>query len=98
SVGQLPELDGLAHSAVSAGDQLNSAGLSVRVLGSWDGSGQWLGHVGDRVCRWAGGLLGLSQGHGQSVWDSFGHVQELFGSSRACGNCHRRKGAICTID
>ncbi|KAG5374299.1 hypothetical protein IGI04_042388 [Brassica rapa subsp. trilocularis] len=37
---QLPELDGLAHSAVSAGDQLNSAGLSVRVLGSWFGSGQ----------------------------------------------------------
>ncbi|KAF3561013.1 hypothetical protein DY000_02014782 [Brassica cretica] len=38
---QLPELDGLAHSAGSAGDQLNSAGLSVQVLGSWAGSGQW---------------------------------------------------------
>nr|VDD31267.1 unnamed protein product [Brassica oleracea] len=44
--GQLPELDGLAHSAGSAGDQLNSAGLSVQVLGSWAGSGQWTGHVG----------------------------------------------------
>ncbi|WZZ15421.1 hypothetical protein YC2023_108510 [Brassica napus] len=51
-----------------------------------------------RVCRWASGLLGLSHGHGQPMWDSFGHVQEWFGSSRACGNCHRRKGAICTID
>ncbi|KAG5388341.1 hypothetical protein IGI04_029882 [Brassica rapa subsp. trilocularis] len=28
---QLPELDGLAHSAVSDGDQLNSSGLSVQV-------------------------------------------------------------------
>ncbi|KAF3495316.1 hypothetical protein DY000_02052805 [Brassica cretica] len=45
--GQLPELDGLAHSSGSSGDQLNSAGLSVQVLGSWAGSGQWLGHVGD---------------------------------------------------
>ncbi|KAF3569459.1 hypothetical protein DY000_02011535 [Brassica cretica] len=34
---QLPELDGLAHSAGSAVDQLNSAGLSVQVLGSWAG-------------------------------------------------------------
>ncbi|KAG5373890.1 hypothetical protein IGI04_042794 [Brassica rapa subsp. trilocularis] len=47
SIGQLPEQDGLAHSAVSAGDQLNSAGLSVQVLGSWAGSGQWPGHVDD---------------------------------------------------
>ncbi|KAG2276986.1 hypothetical protein Bca52824_059541 [Brassica carinata] len=31
----LPELDCLAH---SAGDQLNSAGLSVQVSGSWAGS------------------------------------------------------------
>ena len=31
---QLPELDGLAHSFGSAGDQLNSAGLSVQVSGS----------------------------------------------------------------
>ncbi|KAF2564867.1 hypothetical protein F2Q70_00017616 [Brassica cretica] len=45
--GQLPELDGLAHSAGSAGDQLKSAELSVQVLGSWAGSGQWPGHVGD---------------------------------------------------
>ncbi|KAF3590333.1 hypothetical protein DY000_02021198 [Brassica cretica] len=37
SLGQLPDLDGLAHSAGSAGDQLNSAGLSVQVLGSWAG-------------------------------------------------------------
>ncbi|KAF3583399.1 hypothetical protein F2Q69_00030080 [Brassica cretica] len=39
--------DGLAHSAGTAGDQLNSAGLSVQVMGSWAGSGQWPGHVGD---------------------------------------------------
>ncbi|KAF2583044.1 hypothetical protein F2Q68_00006624 [Brassica cretica] len=42
---QLPELDGLSHSAGSAGDQLNSAGLSVQVSGSWAGSGP--GHVDD---------------------------------------------------
>ncbi|KAF3576151.1 hypothetical protein DY000_02032890 [Brassica cretica] len=39
--------NGLAHSAGTAGDQLNSAGLSVQVMGSWAGSGQWPGHVGD---------------------------------------------------
>ncbi|KAF3506329.1 hypothetical protein F2Q69_00006705 [Brassica cretica] len=39
--------NGLAHSAGTAGDQLNSAGLSVQVMGSWAGSGQWSGHVGD---------------------------------------------------
>ncbi|KAF3603927.1 hypothetical protein F2Q69_00036386 [Brassica cretica] len=44
---ELHELDGLTHSAGSAGDQLNSAGLSVQVLGSWAGSGQWPGHVDD---------------------------------------------------
>ncbi|KAF3560099.1 hypothetical protein F2Q69_00014885 [Brassica cretica] len=37
--------NGLAHSAGTAGDQLNSAGLSVQVMGSWAGSGQWPGHV-----------------------------------------------------
>ncbi|KAF3535007.1 hypothetical protein F2Q69_00022584 [Brassica cretica] len=45
--GQLPELDGLAHPAGSAGDQLNSAGLSVQVLGRVAGSGQWPSHVDD---------------------------------------------------
>ncbi|KAF3597642.1 hypothetical protein DY000_02020085 [Brassica cretica] len=83
--GQLPELDGLSHSAGSAGDQLNSSGLRVQVLGSWVGSGQWPDHVGDRVCRWAGGVLGLSQGHGKSMWASVSHVQEWFDSSRASG-------------
>ncbi|WZZ51180.1 hypothetical protein YC2023_051287 [Brassica napus] len=51
-----------------------------------------------RVCRWAGGLLGLSQGHGQSMYAGFGHVQEWFDSSRTSGNCHRRMGVIWTID
>ncbi|KAF2589758.1 hypothetical protein F2Q70_00039456 [Brassica cretica] len=45
---QLGEL--LAHSAGSAGSQLNSAGLSVRVSGSWAGSGLWSGHMVDP--RW----------------------------------------------
>ena len=50
----LPEL--LVDSAGSAGDQLNSAGLSVQVLGSWAGSRQWSGHVDDPYVpmgRWA---------------------------------------------
>lgn len=53
---QLPELDELAHSAGSAGDQLNSARLSVQVLDSWARSGQWSDHVdhpGVPVSRWA---------------------------------------------
>ncbi|CAG7889125.1 unnamed protein product, partial [Brassica rapa] len=58
-LGQLPELDGLAHSAVSAGDQLNSAGLSVRVLGSWAGSGQWPGNVGDPCMPMSWWALGI---------------------------------------
>ncbi|KAG2265699.1 hypothetical protein Bca52824_072778 [Brassica carinata] len=47
-----------------------------------------------RVCRWAGGLLGLSQEHGQSVWAYFGHVQECFDSSKPCGNCQRQVRAF----
>ncbi|WZZ15404.1 hypothetical protein YC2023_108493 [Brassica napus] len=54
----------------------------------------WMTHV----YQWAGGLLWLGHGRGQSVWALFGLFQEWFGSSRACDNCHRRKGAICTID
>ncbi|KAF3501883.1 hypothetical protein F2Q69_00042443 [Brassica cretica] len=81
---------GSAHSAGSAGDQLNSAGLSVQVSGSWTGSGQWPGHVA-RVCRWAGGLLGLSQEQGQSMLACFGHVQEWFNSSRTSGPENTRK-------
>ncbi|KAG2307237.1 hypothetical protein Bca52824_026985 [Brassica carinata] len=37
---QLPEIDGLPHSSGSIGDQLNSAGLSVQVSGSWTRSGK----------------------------------------------------------
>ncbi|KAL0752917.1 hypothetical protein Bca101_090585 [Brassica carinata] len=51
-----------------------------------------------RVCRWAGGILGLSQGHGKSVWASVSHIQEWFDSFRASGNWHRRLGVIWTID
>ncbi|WZZ71033.1 hypothetical protein YC2023_082403 [Brassica napus] len=54
----------------------------------------WMTHV----YQWAGGLLWLGHGSGQSVWALFGLVQEWIGSSRACGNCQRKKGAICTID
>ena len=46
---QLAEL--LAHSAGSAGSQLNSAGLSVQVSGSWAGSGLWSGHMVDPYGR-----------------------------------------------
>ncbi|KAF2542566.1 hypothetical protein F2Q68_00031219 [Brassica cretica] len=60
--GQLPELDGLAHLAGSAGDQLNSAGLSVQVLGSWVGSGQWPGHVGDPCVPMGWWGLGIEPG------------------------------------
>ena len=59
---QLPELDGLAHSAGSAGDQLNSAGLSVQVMGSWAGSGQWPGHVGDPGVPMGWLALGIEPG------------------------------------
>ncbi|KAF2532709.1 hypothetical protein F2Q70_00030106 [Brassica cretica] len=60
--GQLPELDGLAHSAGTAGDQLNSAGLSVQVMGSWAGSGQWSGHVGDPCVPMGWWALGIEPG------------------------------------
>ncbi|KAF2590659.1 hypothetical protein F2Q70_00038611 [Brassica cretica] len=43
---QLPELDGLAHSDGSAGDQLNSAGLSVQVSDHWVKSGWLPGQLG----------------------------------------------------
>ncbi|KAF2532708.1 hypothetical protein F2Q70_00030107 [Brassica cretica] len=59
---QLPELDGLAHSAGSAGDQLNSSGLSVQVLGSWAGSGQWPGHVGNSCVPMGWLALGIEPG------------------------------------
>ena len=59
---QLPELDGLAHSAGTAGDQLNSAGLSVQVMGSWAGSGQWPGHVGDPCVPMGWLALGIEPG------------------------------------
>lgn len=59
---QLPELDGLAHSAGTAGDQLNSAGLSVQVMGSWAGSGQWPGHVGDPCVPMGWWALGIEPG------------------------------------
>ncbi|KAF2587946.1 hypothetical protein F2Q70_00038061 [Brassica cretica] len=61
-VAQLPELDGLAHSAGSVGDQLNSAGLSVHVLGSWIGSGPWPGHVGDQCVPMGWWGLGIEPG------------------------------------
>ncbi|KAF3503904.1 hypothetical protein F2Q69_00042446 [Brassica cretica] len=60
--GKLPELDGLAHSAGSAGDQLNSAGLSVQVSGSWAGSGQWPGHVADPCVPMGWWALGIEPG------------------------------------
>ncbi|KAF3493069.1 hypothetical protein DY000_02052985 [Brassica cretica] len=60
--GQLPELDGLAHSAGSAGYQLNSAGLSVQVSGSWAGSGQWPGHMGDPCVPMGWWALGIEPG------------------------------------
>ncbi|KAF2608258.1 hypothetical protein F2Q68_00045565 [Brassica cretica] len=63
---QLAEL--LAHSAGSAGSQLNSAGLSVRVSGSWAGSGLWPGHMVDPRWLRAGGLLWSGHGLGISVW------------------------------
>ena len=59
---QLPELDGLAHSAGTAGDQLNSAGLSVQVMGSWAGSGQWPGHMGDPCVPMGWWALGIEPG------------------------------------
>ena len=59
---QLTELDGLAHSDGSAGDQLNSAGLSVQVLGSWAGSGQWPGHVGYLCVTMGLWALGIEPG------------------------------------
>ncbi|KAF3538804.1 hypothetical protein F2Q69_00023275 [Brassica cretica] len=60
--GQLPELDGIAHSAGSAGDQLNSAELSVQVLGSWAGSGQWPGHMDDSGVMMGWWALGIEPG------------------------------------
>ncbi|KAG5393285.1 hypothetical protein IGI04_023248 [Brassica rapa subsp. trilocularis] len=62
SVGQLPELDGLAHSAGSSRDPLNSAGLSVQVLGSLVGSGLWPGHVGDPCVPMGWLALGIKPG------------------------------------
>ncbi|KAF2565392.1 hypothetical protein F2Q68_00024006 [Brassica cretica] len=63
---QLAEL--LAHSAGSAGSQLNSAGLSVQVSGSWARSGLWSGHMVDPRWLRAGGLLWSGHGLGISVW------------------------------
>ncbi|KAF3509485.1 hypothetical protein F2Q69_00004144 [Brassica cretica] len=54
--------NGLAHSAGTAGDQLNSAGLSVQVMGSWAGSGQWPGHVGDPCVPMGWWALGIEPG------------------------------------
>ena len=59
---KLPELDELAHSAGSAGDQLNSAGLSVQFSDSWAGSGQWQGHVGDPCVLMGWWALGIEPG------------------------------------
>ncbi|KAF2566936.1 hypothetical protein F2Q68_00025469 [Brassica cretica] len=65
--GQLPELDGLAHSAGSDGDQLNSARLSVQVSGSWAGSRQWPGHVGDPCVLMGWWALGIEPGARESM-------------------------------
>ncbi|KAF2618740.1 hypothetical protein F2Q68_00039173 [Brassica cretica] len=48
--------------AGSDGDQLNSAGLSVQVLGSWAESGQWSGHVGDPCVTMGWWALGIEPG------------------------------------
>ena len=95
---QLPELDGLAHSAGSAGDQLNSAGLSVQVMGSWAGSGQWPGHVGDPGVPMGWLALGIEPEAWAIRVGLFGLVQEWIGKPRASGNCLRRMGMIWTID
>ncbi|KAF3557236.1 hypothetical protein F2Q69_00014897 [Brassica cretica] len=52
----------LAQSSGTAGDQLNSAELSVQVLGSWAGSGQWPGHVGDPCVTMGWWALGIEPG------------------------------------
>ncbi|KAF2550295.1 hypothetical protein F2Q68_00033706 [Brassica cretica] len=49
----------LTQSDGTAGDQLNSAELSVQVLGSWAGSGQWPGHVGDPCVTMGWWALGI---------------------------------------
>ncbi|KAF3549260.1 hypothetical protein DY000_02004014 [Brassica cretica] len=49
----------LAQSAGTAGDQLNLAELSIQVLGSWAGSGQWPGHVGDPCVAMGWWALGI---------------------------------------
>ena len=74
---QLPELDGLAHSdgsagdqLNSAGDQLNSAGLSVQVSDQWVKSGWLPGQLGCQGWLWTGGLFWSGHWHGQSVWAS----------------------------
>ncbi|CAG7863143.1 unnamed protein product, partial [Brassica rapa] len=95
---QLPGLYGLSHSAGSAGDQLNSAGLSVQVMGSWAGSGQWPGHVGDPGVPMGWLALGIEPGAWAIRVGLFGLVQEWIGKPRASENCLRRMGMIWTID
>ncbi|KAF2588806.1 hypothetical protein F2Q70_00039040 [Brassica cretica] len=52
----------LAQSAGTDGDQLNSSELSVQDLGSWAGSGQWPGHVGDPCVTMGWWALGIEPG------------------------------------
>ncbi|KAF3521905.1 hypothetical protein F2Q69_00050445 [Brassica cretica] len=58
------------------------------------GSGLLPGRLVGQGWLWAGGFFWSGHGHGQSVWDCFGHVQEWFDSSMACGNCPRRMDVI----
>ncbi|KAF2578250.1 hypothetical protein F2Q68_00002862 [Brassica cretica] len=81
----------LSQSAGTAGDQFNSAGLSVQVSDQWDRSGRLSGRLVGQGWLWAGGFFWSGHGHGQSVWDCFGHVQEWFDSFRASGPENTRK-------
>ncbi|KAF3511971.1 hypothetical protein F2Q69_00004353 [Brassica cretica] len=64
----------LAQSAGLAGDQLNSAELNVQVLGSWAGSGQWPGHVGDPCVTMGWWALGIEPGAWAIRGATFGKV------------------------
>ncbi|KAF2590517.1 hypothetical protein F2Q70_00038122 [Brassica cretica] len=66
----------LAHSAGSAGSQLNSAGWSVGSSDQCVSSGRLPGRLDGQGWLWAGGFFWSGNGHGQSVWACFGHVQE----------------------
>ncbi|KAF2613223.1 hypothetical protein F2Q70_00011442 [Brassica cretica] len=89
----------LAHSAGSAGSQLNSAaadpaGWSAGSSDQCDSYGRLPGRLVGQGWLWAGGLFWSGHGHGQSVWACFRHVQEWFDSSRTSGNCHRQVRAF----